>query len=281
MLLIDDSPFFRNMLTPVLQAAGYQVTAVASASEALALLKDGRSFDVAITDVDMPEMDGFQFAEAVRADPRTAELPVIALCSTASPEAIERGRSVGFHDFVAKFDRQGLIAALKEQAQEPPTPAARREQHMTEETNEIEFITATVGSQLFGLPILRVQDVFAPERITRVPLAAPEIAGVLNLRGRIVTLIDLRRRLGLGAARGGRAGHGDRRRIARRILRPADRQRRRGAQASDEAGREPNPLNLDPKLAAVSAGIYRLETQLLVIVDVDRVLDIGAMPVAA
>jgi two-component system chemotaxis sensor kinase CheA len=115
-LLIDDSPFFRNMLTPVLQAAGYQVTAVGAASEALALLKDGRTFDVAITDVEMPEMDGFQFAENVRADPRTAGLPVIALCSTASPEAVERGRSVGFYDYVAKFDRQGLIAALKEQA---------------------------------------------------------------------------------------------------------------------------------------------------------------------
>ena len=120
LLLIDNSPFFRSMLSPVLQAAGYQVTAVASAAEALTLIKDGRAFDVAITDVDMPGMDGFQFAEALRADPRTAALPVIALCSTASPEALERGRNVGFHDFVAKFDRHGLIAALKEQAQEPP-----------------------------------------------------------------------------------------------------------------------------------------------------------------
>jgi two-component system, chemotaxis family, sensor kinase CheA len=114
-LLVDDSPFFLNMLTPVLQAAGYQVTAVGSASEALAILKDGRTFDVAITDIEMPDMDGFQFAENLRADPRTAELPVIALSSVVSAEAIERGREVGFHDYVAKFDRQGLIAALKEQ----------------------------------------------------------------------------------------------------------------------------------------------------------------------
>src|SRR5437588_3062926 len=60
-----------------------------------------------------------------------------------------------------------------------------------------EYVTATVGDQLFGLPIARVQDVFVLDRLTRVPLAAPEIAGVLNLRGRIVTAIDLRRRLGL------------------------------------------------------------------------------------
>ncbi len=114
-LLIDDSPFFLNMLTPVLQAAGYVVTAAGSAQEALAILKEGRSFDVAITDIEMPEMNGFQFAEVVRADPRTANLPVIALSSVVSAEAIERGRRVGFHDYVAKFDRQGLIAALKEQ----------------------------------------------------------------------------------------------------------------------------------------------------------------------
>jgi len=114
-LLVDDSPFFRNMLTPVLQAAGYDVTVASSAQEALAILRDGAAFDVAITDVEMPEMDGFEFAEALRGDARNADLPVIALSSVVSAEAVERGRQVGFHDYVAKFDRQGLIAALKEQ----------------------------------------------------------------------------------------------------------------------------------------------------------------------
>ena len=74
-----------------------------------------------------------------------------------------------------------------------------------ESGNLKEYVTAMVGGQLFGLPILRVQDVFKPERVTRVPLAPPEIAGVLNLRGRIVTLVDLRRRLDLPPPRG-RAG---------------------------------------------------------------------------
>jgi two-component system chemotaxis sensor kinase CheA len=116
-LLVDDSPFFRNMLAPVLQAAGYDVTACASAQEALAWLHDGAVFDVAITDIDMPDMDGFAFAEAVRADARSADLPVIGLSSVISVEDVERGRRAGLHDFVAKFDRQGLIAALKEQTE--------------------------------------------------------------------------------------------------------------------------------------------------------------------
>ena len=114
-LLIDDSPFFRNMLTPVLQAAGFAVSAVGSAREALALIEEGRRFEVAVTDIEMPDMDGFQFCQTVRADPKTAGLPVIGLSSVVSAEAIERGRRAGFHDFVAKFDRQGLIASLKEQ----------------------------------------------------------------------------------------------------------------------------------------------------------------------
>src|SRR5438477_7686447 len=61
----------------------------------------------------------------------------------------------------------------------------------------IEYVTVMIDGQLFGLPISRVQDVFMPDRLTQVPLSAPEIAGVLNLRGRIVTAVDLRRRLGI------------------------------------------------------------------------------------
>src|SRR5271167_4957088 len=68
---------------------------------------------------------------------------------------------------------------------------------MQDQTEFTEFVTFTVAGQMFGLPIARVQDVFRPARITRVPLAAAEIAGVLNLRGRIVTTIDMRRRLGV------------------------------------------------------------------------------------
>ena len=114
-LLIDDSTFFRNMLAPVLKAAGYEVTTAAGGEEAISLLQKGRRFDVILTDIDMPGMSGFDFAQQLRSDPQIAEVPVIGLSSMISQEFIERGREVGFHDYVAKFDRQGLIAALKEQ----------------------------------------------------------------------------------------------------------------------------------------------------------------------
>jgi two-component system chemotaxis sensor kinase CheA len=113
-LFVDDSPFFRNLLTPVLQAAGYQVTVASGAPEALALIKAGPAFDLLVTDIHMPEMDGFQLAETVRADERTAKLPIIAVSAVSSPEAQERGRLAGFDSQVLKSDRQGLLTALRQ-----------------------------------------------------------------------------------------------------------------------------------------------------------------------
>jgi two-component system chemotaxis sensor kinase CheA len=123
-LLVDDSAFFRNMLAPVLKAAGYKVRVAQSGQEGLAALRSGVQFDVVLTDIEMPEMNGFEFAESIRADAHLGSMPIIALSSLVSPAAIERGRQAGFHDYVAKFDRPGLIAALKEQTAEISRAAA-------------------------------------------------------------------------------------------------------------------------------------------------------------
>jgi two-component system chemotaxis sensor kinase CheA len=114
LLFVDDSAFFRNMLLPVLRATGYDVTAVSSGAEALGLMKSGRRFDIVVSDIEMPEMSGFDFAVAVRADAYHQNVPIIALSSLTTEAALERGRQAGFDDYVAKFDRPGLIAALKE-----------------------------------------------------------------------------------------------------------------------------------------------------------------------
>jgi two-component system, chemotaxis family, sensor kinase CheA len=115
-MLVDDSAFFRDLLAPLIKAAGYQVLAVASGGQALAALKSGPPVDIVVTDIEMPDMNGFELATALRENPRTAAIPVIGLSAMVSGDAIERGRVVGFHDFVAKFDRAGLIAAIKEQS---------------------------------------------------------------------------------------------------------------------------------------------------------------------
>jgi purine-binding chemotaxis protein CheW len=146
--------------------------------------------------------------------------------------------------------------------------------------NVVEFVTATVGGQLFGLPISRVQDVFKPESLTRVPLAAPEIAGLLNLRGRIVTVVDLRRRLDFDAQDrdGGLLAVGiEHKGESYGLLIESIGEVLKLSAAS----REDNPVNLDPRLARVSAGVHRLDGRLLVVLDVDRVLDVGPVAQAA
>jgi purine-binding chemotaxis protein CheW len=143
-----------------------------------------------------------------------------------------------------------------------------------------EYVTVMIGDQLFGLPIGRVQDVFVPEKLTRVPLAPPEVAGVLNLRGRIVTAIDMRRKLDLPP----RAE--DQPVMAVGI----DTRGESYGLLVDSIGEvlkfpnsacEPKPANLDERWARVASDLIRLEGQLLVVLDVDRVLDVRQRAIAA
>ncbi|HEY8382425.1 MAG TPA: response regulator, partial [Microvirga sp.] len=122
-LLVDDSAFFRDMLTPVLKASGYRVHTAANVDDALRILTQGTSIDAVITDVEMPDKDGFQLVEAMRADGRWSALPVIALASGVNPDAIQRARKLRIAEFVAKFDRSGLLSALAE-TQSPVVEAA-------------------------------------------------------------------------------------------------------------------------------------------------------------
>lgn len=143
-----------------------------------------------------------------------------------------------------------------------------------------EYVTAMIGDQLFGLPIARVQDVFMPERLTRVPLAPDEVAGVLNLRGRIVTAIDMRARLGLPKAETDKppmAVGVDLRGESYGLLIDSIGE----VMKLPDDGREDNPVNLDPRMARMASGVHRLDGQLMVVLDVDRVLEIASDKLAA
>lgn len=156
-------------------------------------------------------------------------------------------------------------------------------EHDTHESifdDKIDYVTVLIGGQLFGLPISSVQDVFMPDAITRVPLAVREIAGVLNLRGRIVTAIDMRKRLDLPP-----------REAAGNVMAVGVEYRSESyGLIIDQVGEvlrlardrlEANPVNLDPRWVGISAGVYRLDGQLLVVLDVDRVLSLPGEVLAA
>ncbi|WP_428491010.1 chemotaxis protein CheW [Rhodopila sp.] len=111
-LLIDDSEFFRQLMVPTLGAAGFRVTAVASAAEALRLRDSGSMFDAIVSDIEMPGMGGVEFARAVRAGGAWAALPLLAMTGHSDLESARIGREAGFTDYVAKFEREALIAGL-------------------------------------------------------------------------------------------------------------------------------------------------------------------------
>ncbi len=149
-------------------------------------------------------------------------------------------------------------------------------------TNEMqEYVTVTIAGQMFGIPVLQVHDVLGSIKLTNIPLAPPEVAGALNLRGRIVTCIDVRKRLGLPPAE----------ETVNRMSVVVEHHGEPYSLLIDTVGEvlslktdklEMNPGTMDPKWRDVSSGIYRTENKLLVILQIDRLLDFaGGANVAA
>jgi two-component system chemotaxis sensor kinase CheA len=111
-LLVDDSPFFRNLVAPLLTSANWKVTTATDGAEALKLREAGHQFDVIISDIEMPNLDGLALAGAIRNDPRWNKVPLIALSSHAEEGDIHAGREAGFDDYLAKSDRTRLTENL-------------------------------------------------------------------------------------------------------------------------------------------------------------------------
>ncbi|CAA7611808.1 chemotaxis protein CheW [Magnetospirillum sp. UT-4] len=135
-----------------------------------------------------------------------------------------------------------------------------------------DYVTMFIDGQMFGIPVLTVQDVLGPQKITRIPLAPREVAGSLNLRGRIVTAIDVRLRLGLPGTSGDHSG----------MSVVCDQNGELYSLMVDQVGEvlslpvvkfERNPPTLDHMWREFSAGIYRLDDKLLVVLDVGKLLD--------
>lgn len=139
-----------------------------------------------------------------------------------------------------------------------------------------EYVTLTIAGQWFGIPVLTVQDVLGPRDVARIPLADPVIAGSINLRGRIVTVIDMRKRLGLKPRPDDKPGmnvvveHGGN---LYSLLIDAVGE----VMEVPEDTFEKNPATIDPLWREFSEGIYRLKNQLLIVLDVEKLFEIGEM----
>ncbi|WP_417317145.1 chemotaxis protein CheW [Emcibacter sp.] len=151
---------------------------------------------------------------------------------------------------------------------------------MTTSVNNNDFVTIRLAGQLCGIPVLTVHDVLSSQKITRIPLAPDSVAGVLNLRGRIVTAINLRKRLGLPEA------DDESQKMSVVVEYEGEPYSLLIDKIGDvlslpEEAYERNPVTLDSCWQEVSGGIYRLENELLVILDVQKLLNYGADQAAA
>ncbi|HET6184258.1 MAG TPA: chemotaxis protein CheW [Acetobacteraceae bacterium] len=145
---------------------------------------------------------------------------------------------------------------------------------------ELPFLTLTLAGQLCGISVLAVRDILAAKPSARVPLAPPEVAGSLNLRGRIVTAIDLRRRLGLPPADADAAPMSV-------VVEQGGELYALLVDAVEEViplrpdAMEPNPPTLKPAWAACAQGVFRLEGRLMVVLSAERLLEIAPPPARA
>ena len=113
-LVVDDAADIRMLAELVLSMAGFTVTAASCGSEALRLLADGDLPDIVLLDVQMPDVDGWETLTRLRADPRTAELPVVLCTVKGLPEDTLKGWTLGCDGYLGKpFDIGGLVEELR------------------------------------------------------------------------------------------------------------------------------------------------------------------------
>jgi chemotaxis signal transduction protein len=257
-VLVERNPFFRNLLSPLLRSAGYEVEAVDTVSAAL-VCAEYRKPSAVLTDIDVDVAS----ARRLLSDDRLVGTSIVAL--SGSPDADATGFA-SLSDCRCRKRRQIGDCSMN-------ALATRHESELAlAKAGTKEFVTVNVADQLFGVEVIDIQDVFSLKGLTPVPGARAEIAGVLNLRGRIVTAIDARCRLGLPTRPQGFAGmmavgveyQGEAYGIlvdsVGEVLRLSD------------SEFEPNPVNLNPNWKDVSQGVYRLEGRLLMTLNIDQLL---------
>ncbi|WP_417736632.1 chemotaxis protein CheW [Rosistilla oblonga] len=116
--LAEDSAFFRKQVSNFLRDAGFNVSDFEDGQEAWeTLVQDKSAFDLVVTDIEMPRMNGLEFCRRIKADPELRRLPVIALTSLASETDVSNGRRAGIDDYQVKLDRENLIRAIREQSE--------------------------------------------------------------------------------------------------------------------------------------------------------------------
>lgn len=230
-LIAEDSPFFQNMERSYLESAGYKVLLANDGVEAFEMI-GANSIDVLVTDIEMPRMNGFELAKKLRDDKRYENLPILAVTSLVGDAERERSKEVGINSYLVKLNKNDLLKGLdsillsmkngangeESDVVEPGPMAEKRKTSDNDRRNNKRdmfadddqrigsdrrasnnYLVATfyIGNEFCGIDALQVQEILRYHEVTPVPLSSNDIEGLINLRGRILTVIDTRFKLNI------------------------------------------------------------------------------------
>ena len=111
-LIAEDTDFFQRQISSYMEGHGYRTIVVSDGVEAWEALNKHEDIDILLTDIEMPNMNGFVLTEKIRKDARLKELPVIAVTSMSSEADINKGMSAGVNDYLVKLDKERLLKTV-------------------------------------------------------------------------------------------------------------------------------------------------------------------------
>lgn len=228
-LLAEDSPFFQNMERSYLESAGYKVISANNGIEALEKLAS-HTIHILITDIEMPGMNGFDLAKKVREDSNYKDMPILAVTSLIGDDERKRSKEVGIDEYLVKLNKDELLKGIDKimsikskkdagsdgsendaEVEISKRASFDRRDRITgdhrgsDNRNKVDrradnnFLVATfyIGNEFCGIDALQVQEILRYHEVTTIPLSTPDIKGLINLRGRILTVIDTRYKLNI------------------------------------------------------------------------------------
>ncbi len=222
-LLAEDSPFFQNMERSYLESAGYKVLSANDGVDALEKLAS-HTVDILITDIEMPRMNGFELAKKVREDKSYKDLPILAVTSLVGEDERKRSKDVGIDKYLVKLNKDELLKGIdslmasqssktdeEKEAEEAERGSIDRRSRIQGEyfgsenrsgmdrRTENNYLIATfyIGNEFCGIDALQIQEILRYHEVTTIPLSSNDIKGLINLRGRILTVIDTRYKLSI------------------------------------------------------------------------------------
>ncbi|MBF0451112.1 MAG: chemotaxis protein CheW [Candidatus Magnetomorum sp.] len=202
-LLVEDTLFLQQLEKRYLEADGYEVTVAGNGKEGLSILSK-ESFDLIVSDIEMPEMNGWEFIKAVRNDQHLKNIPAMAVTALDTEADRIQTLKAGFDAYQVKIDRERMLMQVSDliNGQTVPKSGIDLQEKLATEKPEHknrrrDFCTFWLSGRLFGVDILGVKEITSLVEFTPVFHSATSIKGYVNIRGQVHLVVNLKRLLSM------------------------------------------------------------------------------------